>query len=156
VGSPPRSSSGSRPSGSGFRPIVGYLIAGIAVGPFTPGFVAHAEIAAQLAEVGVILLMFGVGLHFRLDELLDVRSIALPGAMLQIAATRPRARWVAHWFGWSLAAGIVFGLAVAVASTAASILSITCSRLLFRAVPGVVRRFPRLRRFASGAPLRSG
>lgn len=98
-------------------PIVGYLVAGIAVGPFTPGFVAHAEIAEQLAEVGVILLMFGVGLHVRVDELLGVRAIALPGALLQIAATTAAGALVAHWFGWSLAAGIVFGLAVAVAST---------------------------------------
>jgi CPA2 family monovalent cation:H+ antiporter-2 len=98
-------------------PIVGYLIAGIAVGPFTPGFVAHAEIARQLAEVGVILLMFGVGLHFRLDELLGVRAIALPGALLQIAASTAAGALVARRFGWSLAAGIDFGLAVAVAST---------------------------------------
>jgi CPA2 family monovalent cation:H+ antiporter-2 len=98
-------------------PIVGYLIAGIAVGPFTPGFVAHAEIAGQLAEVGVILLMFGVGLRFRLEELLAVRALALPGALLQIAATTAASALVARWFGWSVSAGIVFGLAVAVAST---------------------------------------
>jgi monovalent cation:H+ antiporter-2, CPA2 family len=98
-------------------PIVGYLIAGIAVGPFTPGFVAHAEIAEQLAEVGVILLMFGVGLHFRVDELLAVRAIALPGALLQIAATTAAGALVGRWLGWSVAAGLVFGLAVAVAST---------------------------------------
>ena len=77
-------------------PIVGYLIAGIAVGPFTPGFVAHAEIAEQLAEVGVILLMFGVGLHFRVDELLAVRAIALPGALLQIGATTAAGALVAR------------------------------------------------------------
>jgi CPA2 family monovalent cation:H+ antiporter-2 len=98
-------------------PIVGYLIAGIAVGPFTPGFVAHAAIAEQLAEVGVILLMFGVGLHFRLDELLAVRAIALPGALLQIAATTAAGALLGRWLGWSVAAGVVFGLAVAVAST---------------------------------------
>jgi CPA2 family monovalent cation:H+ antiporter-2 len=98
-------------------PIVGYLIAGIAVGPFTPGFVAHAEIAKQLAEVGVILLMFGVGLHFRLEELLAVRALALPGALLQIAATTAATALVARWLGWSTSAGVVFGLAVAVAST---------------------------------------
>src|SRR3954452_18510373 len=66
-------------------PIVGYLLAGVAVGPFTPGFVAHSGLAQQLAELGVILLMFGVGLHFRVDELLKVRRIAIPGAALQIA-----------------------------------------------------------------------
>ena len=98
-------------------PIVGYLIAGIAVGPFTPGFVAHAEIAEQLAEVGVILLMFGVGLHFHIDSLLSVRAIALPGALLQIAATTAAAAAVALGFGWSLGSGVVFGLAIAVAST---------------------------------------
>jgi CPA2 family monovalent cation:H+ antiporter-2 len=98
-------------------PIVGYLIAGIAVGPFTPGFVAHAEIAEQLAEVGVILLMFGVGLHFHVDALLAVRRVALPGALLQIAATTAAAALVAGWFGWSLGAAVVFGLAIAVAST---------------------------------------
>jgi CPA2 family monovalent cation:H+ antiporter-2 len=98
-------------------PIVGYLIAGIAVGPFTPGFVAHAEIAGQLAEVGVILLMFGVGLHFHIDALLSVRAIALPGALLQIAATTAAAAAVALGFGWSLGSGVVFGLAIAVAST---------------------------------------
>ena len=98
-------------------PIVGYLVAGIAVGPFTPGFVAHAQIAEQLADVGVILLMFGVGLHFQVDELLAVRAIALPGALLQIAATTVAGAVVGLWFGWSLTAGIVFGLAVAVAST---------------------------------------
>lgn len=98
-------------------PIVGYLIAGIAVGPFTPGFVAHAELARQLAELGVILLMFGVGLHFRVEELLAVRRIALPGALLQIAVATAAGALVAHGFGWSTGAGLVFGLAIAVAST---------------------------------------
>ena len=98
-------------------PIVGYLIAGIVVGPFTPGFVAHAQIAEQLADVGVILLMFGVGLHFHVNELLAVRAIALPGAILQIAATTVAGSLVGLLFGWTATAGIVFGLAVAVAST---------------------------------------
>jgi CPA2 family monovalent cation:H+ antiporter-2 len=98
-------------------PIVGYLLAGIAVGPFTPGFVAHAQIAGELAEVGVILLMFGVGIHFHVDALLAVRAIALPGALLQIAATTVAATLVALAFGWSLGAGVVFGLTIAVAST---------------------------------------
>ncbi len=97
-------------------PIVGYLIAGIAVGPFTPGFVAHAEIAEQLAELGVILLMFGVGLHFRVEELLAVRKVALPGALLQIGAATAAGALVARAFGWG-AGGLVFGLAVSVAST---------------------------------------
>ena len=68
--------------------LVGYLLAGVIIGPFTPGFVADAEIAAQLAEIGVMLLMFGVGLHFSIDELLSVRKLALPGAVVQIAVAR--------------------------------------------------------------------
>lgn len=98
-------------------PIVGYLLAGVAVGPFTPGFVAHTGIAEQLAELGVILLMFGVGLHFHLAELLAVRRIALPGAALQIAVATGLGVLVARVFGWSLGAGTVFGLAISVAST---------------------------------------
>jgi monovalent cation:H+ antiporter-2, CPA2 family len=98
-------------------PIVGYLLAGVAVGPHTPGFVADRELAGQLAEVGVILLMFGVGLHFHLKELLEVRCVAVPGAVGQsLAATL--LGWLVGWgFGWSWAAGLVFGLAVSVAST---------------------------------------
>jgi K+:H+ antiporter len=111
-------------------PIVGYLIAGIAVGPFTPGFVAHAEMAEQLAEVGVILLMFGVGLHFRVSDLLAVRAIAVPGALLQIAVTTAAGAIVARRLGWSLAAGIVFGLALAVASTVVLIRVLTDSDAL--------------------------
>jgi CPA2 family monovalent cation:H+ antiporter-2 len=98
-------------------PIVGYLLAGILVGPFTPGFVADGGIAEQLAEVGVILLMFGVGLHFHVDELLSVRKVALPGALVQITAATVLGVLVTRAFGWSLAAGIVFGLSISVAST---------------------------------------
>jgi CPA2 family monovalent cation:H+ antiporter-2 len=98
-------------------PIVGYLLAGIAVGPFTPGFVAHGEIATQLADLGVILLLFGVGLHFHLDELLAVRRVALPGALLQIAVATAAGAAVARGFGWSLGAAVIFGLAISVAST---------------------------------------
>jgi CPA2 family monovalent cation:H+ antiporter-2 len=98
-------------------PIVGYLLAGIVVGPFTPGFVAHGEIAQQLAELGVILLMFGVGLHFHVNELLAVRRIAVPGALIQIAAATALSVLVTRAAGWSTGAGIVFGLAVSVAST---------------------------------------
>jgi monovalent cation:H+ antiporter-2, CPA2 family len=98
-------------------PIVGYLLAGVAVGPFTPGFVANAGIAQQLAELGVILLMFGVGLHFHIDELLAVRRVAIPGALAQIAAATGLGVIVALAFGWSLGAGLVFGLAISVAST---------------------------------------
>jgi CPA2 family monovalent cation:H+ antiporter-2 len=98
-------------------PIVGYLIAGIAVGPFTPGFVGDAGIASQLAEIGVILLMFGVGLHFSLDTLLAVRGIAIPGAVAQIAVATAIGTVMAMSWGWSLGAGLVLGLALSVAST---------------------------------------
>lgn len=98
-------------------PIVGYLIAGLAVGPFTPGFVAHAEIANQLAEVGVILLMFGVGLQFHLKELLAVRRVAIPGALVQIAVATGLGVLITRSAGWSLGGGVVFGLAISVAST---------------------------------------
>jgi monovalent cation:H+ antiporter-2, CPA2 family len=98
-------------------PIVGYLLAGIVVGPFTPGFVAHHGLAEQMAELGVILLMFGVGLHFDAKELLAVRRIAIPGALAQIAAATLLGVWITRYLGWSLGAGIVFGLAISVAST---------------------------------------
>ena len=98
-------------------PIVGYLLAGVAVGPFTPGFVAHGGIAEQFAEVGVILLMFGVGLHFHVRELLAVRRIAIPGAVVQSALATALGVGVTMAFGWELAHGIVFGLAISVAST---------------------------------------
>jgi CPA2 family monovalent cation:H+ antiporter-2 len=98
-------------------PLVGYLLAGVAIGPFTPGFVADTGLAAQLAEIGVILLMFGVGLHFSIKDLLSVRAIALPGALAQIVTATAIGALLGHWMGWSLGAGIVFGLALSVAST---------------------------------------
>jgi len=98
-------------------PLVGYLIAGIIIGPATPGFVADVDLSHQLAEIGVMLLMFGVGLHFSLDELLAVRRIALPGAIVQIAVATLLGTAVAAMWGWSLAGGIVFGLGLSVAST---------------------------------------
>jgi len=97
--------------------LVGYLLAGVIIGPFTPGFVADAGIAAQLAEIGVMLLMFGVGLHFSLDELLAVRKIAVPGALVQIAVATLLGAGLAAWWGWSAGAALVFGLALSVAST---------------------------------------
>jgi CPA2 family monovalent cation:H+ antiporter-2 len=97
--------------------LVGYLAAGIVIGPATPGFVADVSLASQLAEIGVMLLMFGVGLHFSLRDLLDVRRIALPGAILQIAVATLMGIGMAHLWGWSLGAGLVFGLALSVAST---------------------------------------
>lgn len=98
-------------------PIVGYLLAGIIVGPFTPGFVANKDIAAQFAEIGVILLMFGVGLHFHLKDLLAVRKVAIPGALVQIAVATALGAVVTRMFGWSWTAGVVFGMAISVAST---------------------------------------
>ena len=97
--------------------LVGYLLAGVLIGPFTPGFVADTEIAGELAEIGVMLLMFGVGLHFSLDDLLEVRKIALPGAVLQIAVATALGAGVAAAWGWGLGAALVFGLALSVAST---------------------------------------
>ncbi|HEX2220598.1 MAG TPA: YbaL family putative K(+) efflux transporter [Gemmatimonadales bacterium] len=98
-------------------PLVGYLVAGIAVGPFTPGFVADIALAQQLAEIGVILLMFGVGIHFSVDDLLSVRRIALPGAAVQIAAATALGAAISRLWGWPWGSGIVFGLCLSVAST---------------------------------------
>lgn len=101
----------------GLSPIVGYLFAGIAVGPNTPGFVANAEMAEEFAEMGVILLMFGIGLQFHFKELLDVRRIAIPGAVCQSMVATALGVLVGNAFGWSWTAGLVFGLAISVAST---------------------------------------
>ena len=97
--------------------LVGYLAAGVLIGPATPGFVADVALSSQLAEIGVMLLMFGVGLHFSIKDLMEVRKIALPGAILQIAVATAMGLGLAHWWGWSLGAGLVFGLALSVAST---------------------------------------
>lgn len=98
-------------------PLVGYLLAGVAVGPFTPGFVADQGLANDLAEIGVILLMFGVGLHFSLKDLLSVKAIAVPGALVQITAATLLGLGLALLLGWTVIAGLVFGLALSVAST---------------------------------------
>ena len=98
-------------------PLVGYLIAGVLIGPATPGFIADQALANELAEIGIILLMFGVGLHFSLKDLLSVRAIALPGAIVQITAATVLGIGLSYTLGWSLGAGIVFGLALSVAST---------------------------------------
>jgi CPA2 family monovalent cation:H+ antiporter-2 len=98
-------------------PIVGYLLAGVVVGPFTPGFVADAGLASQCAEIGVILLMFGVGLHFHLSDLLAVRKVAIPGAIVQIAVATGLGALATRAFGWDWTAGLVFGMAISVAST---------------------------------------
>src|SRR6059058_902618 len=97
--------------------LVGYLLAGVFIGPFTPGFVADTNLASQLAEIGVMLLMFGVGLHFSFSDLLAVRRIAVPGAIVQIIAASAMGTGVAMLWGWSLAGALVFGIALSVAST---------------------------------------
>ncbi len=98
-------------------PLVGYLLAGIVIGPFTPGFVADQSLARQLAEIGVILLMFGSGLHFSLDDLLSVRKIAIPGALGQLSFVTLLGLVVGYAIGWPIGAGLIFGLALSVAST---------------------------------------
>jgi len=98
-------------------PLVGYLLAGVAIGPYTPGFVADVKIASELAEIGVMLLMFGVGLHFSIKDLLSVRRIAVPGAVVQMAVATALGAGLALAWGWTVAAAVVFGLALSVAST---------------------------------------
>lgn len=98
-------------------PIVGYLLAGIIIGPHTPGFVADQALAEQLAEIGIVLLMFGVGLHFSIKDLMEVRRIAVPGAVVQIGTAMAMGAGLSHLWGWPLSNGIVFGLALSVAST---------------------------------------
>lgn len=97
--------------------LVGYLLAGIAIGPSTPGFVADVGIASQLSEIGVMLLMFGVGLHFSLDDLLAVKRIALPGAVVQMGLATALGMIIASWWGWDFGAGLIFGLSLSCAST---------------------------------------
>lgn len=98
-------------------PIVGYLAAGILVGPYSPGFVADIKLAEQLSEIGIVLLMFGVGLHFSIKDLLEVKNIAFPGAVAQIAAATGLGVVVSSFWGWSLASGLMLGLALSIAST---------------------------------------
>lgn len=100
-----------------FSPLVGYLLAGVLAGPFTPGFVADTNLAPELAELGVILLMFGVGLHFSLKDLMSVKSIAIPGAVAQIVVATLLGMGLSAWLGWSLMTGLVFGLCLSTAST---------------------------------------
>ena len=114
----------------GLSPIVGYLIAGVLIGPHTPGFTGDVEIAKQLSEVGVILLMFGVGIHFHLKDLLAVRNVAIPGAFGQVALATMLAILVAGAFGWSFKSGLVLGLALSVASTVVLIRVLTDSRMM--------------------------
>jgi CPA2 family monovalent cation:H+ antiporter-2 len=114
----------------GLSPIVGYLIAGVVVGPYTPGYTADVHLAEQFAEVGVILLMFGVGLQFHLDELLAVRRVAIPGAVLQSLVATGLGAVAARGFGWDWPAAIVFGLSLSVASTVVLIRVLSDSRQL--------------------------
>ncbi|MBM3582521.1 MAG: sodium:proton antiporter, partial [Alphaproteobacteria bacterium] len=111
-------------------PLIGYLLAGVAVGPHTPGFVADQTLAAELAEIGVILLMFGVGLHFSLKDLLSGWTVAIPGAIGQIAVATLLGLGVAWLLGWSLPAGLVFGLALSVASTVVLLRALQERRLI--------------------------
>jgi len=114
----------------GIAPIVGYLLAGLVVGPFTPGFVADASLAHELAEVGVILLMFGVGLHFSIKDLLSVRKIAIPGAIVQIVVATILGWGLAYAIGWSLGAGLMFGLTLSTASTVVLLRALEDRRLI--------------------------
>jgi len=111
-------------------PLVGYLLAGIAVGPFTPGFVADQALANELAEIGVILLMFGVGLHFSVGDLMRVKAIAVPGALVQMAVATGLGLMLALAMGWGFGAGIVFGLALSVASTVVLVRALQERRIL--------------------------
>src|SRR5216117_4362806 len=111
-------------------PIVGYLAAGIAVGPFTPGLSADPQIAPELAEIGVILLMFGVGIHFSLPDLWSVRWVAIPGAVGQIVIATAVTALVVPLWGWTYAHGMVFGLAISISSTVVLIRSLTDVGLL--------------------------
>ena len=111
--------------------LVGYLMAGVLIGPHTPGFVGDVHLAQQLSEVGVMLLMFGVGLHFSVGDLMSVKGIALPGALVQMAAATAMGAAMAHWWwGWALAASLVFGLALSVASTVVLLRALESRELL--------------------------
>jgi len=111
-------------------PLVGYLLAGVAVGPFTPGFIADQSLAGQLAEIGIILLMFGVGLHFSLKDLFSLRGIVLPGATVQVAVSTLAGFGVARLIGWSTGTAIVFGLSLSVASTVVLLRAMQDQRLV--------------------------
>ncbi len=111
-------------------PLVGYLLAGIMIGPATPGFVADVGLAGQLAEIGVMLLMFGVGLHFSLQDLMAVRRIAVPGAVVQIAAATLLGMGVALYWGWPVGGALVFGLCLSVASTVVLLRALEAKGLL--------------------------
>ena len=110
--------------------LIGYIVAGVIIGPFTPGYVADQAVALQLAEVGVILLMFGVGLHFSLRDLLSVRAVAIPGAIGQMTLVSALGFGLAYAMGWNPGAGVVFGLALSVASTVVVLRALQERRLI--------------------------
>lgn len=116
-------------------PILGYLIAGYIIGPFSPGFVADIQTAEQLAEIGVILMIFAVGLHFHWRDLINVRQIAIPGAILQTAASTLMGMWLIHSYGWSLEAGFIMGVAIGIASTVV-LMRILSENKLLNTTPG--------------------
>src|SRR6266403_2906685 len=123
----------------GLSPIIGYMVAGVFLGRHTAGYVANYDIASEIAEIGVILLMFGVGLQFDLKELLAVRAVAIPGALVQIALATALGAATAHGFGWDWGAEILFGLSISVAST------VVLTRILGRGHPAcdaVLRHAP--------------
>lgn len=111
-------------------PIVGYLLAGVLFGPHTPGFIADQELTPQLSEIGIILLMFGVGLHFSFKDLLDVRKIAIPGALVQMCASTLMGLFLGLILGWSVLTGLIFGLALSVASTVVLLRTVQEHRLM--------------------------
>lgn len=109
-------------------PLVGYLLAGVIVGPFTPGYIADADLTLQLAEIGVILLMFGVGLHFSFKDLMSIRAIVVPGALIQVAIALLLGFGAAQLLGWRLSSGLVLGMALAVSSTVVAMRTLTDRR----------------------------
>lgn len=111
-------------------PILGYLLAGFIIGPYSPGFVADSEIAEQLAEIGVILMLFGVGLHFKVEDLIKVKNIAIPGAVGQTTIATIVCMIIVHYAGWPLEMGLIIGLAIGVASTVVLMRMLTDNRML--------------------------
>ncbi len=116
--------------GIGLSPIVGYLLAGVAIGPYTPGFVGDEQLAQQLAEIGVILMMFGVGLHFHIKDLVAVKGVAIPGAIGQSVAATVVTMLAFHFLGWSWQSGLVLGMAMSVASTVVLLRVLTDKEML--------------------------
>ncbi len=114
----------------GLPPLVGYLLGGVVIGPHSPGFVGDVELAGQLSEIGVILLMFGVGLHFSPGDLMKVRRVALPGALLQMTFATALGTWLAVVWGWGVPAGLVFGMSLAISSTVVTLRALETRGLL--------------------------